>query len=312
MLEVTIAYLLDLLIGDPRWLPHPVVGMGKFIARGETLLRRYIHQERFAGCILSLTLVIGTYFLVKGAVWIGCYLHPLGSKIIEIFLIFTAISIKDLSVHAMDVYGATTDGDLNQARMLVAKMVGRKTDDLDKHEVIRAGVESVAEGITDGVVAPLFYAFLGGAPLALSYKAVSTLDSMIGHKDEKYARFGFAGAKLDDLANFIPARITGVLIPLAAFILRKNFRQSLIAILRDGQNHPSPNAGIPEAAVAGALGVRLGGINYYQGRIEKRPFIGQANVKLRPAHIKDSVHLMQISSFLMLMVGICYYLTTNL
>lgn len=310
--NVLAAYLLDIIIGDPRWLPHPVVGMGRFIERGEALLRRHLRREGVAGFILTGILVVGTYFLVKGVLSIGYHLHPWGGMVMEIFLIFTALSIKDLSIHAMDVHRAIASGDLSQARVLVARMVGRETQSLDESEIIRATVESVAESINDGVVAPLLYAFLGGAPLALSYKAVNTLDSMIGHKNERYMKFGWAAARLDDLANFIPARITGLLIPGAALILRKDFGQSFITILRDRKKHPSPNAGIPEAAIAGALGVKLGGTNYYQGRVEARPFIGKARVEFSPRHIKESIWLMQITSFLILIVGLgCYYFATN-
>jgi len=164
------------------------------------------------------------------------------------------LSINDLAKHAKKVYQALRQGDINLARKRVGEMVGRDTEDLSESEILRATVESVAENSVDGVISPLFYAFLGGAPLALAYKAINTLDSMVGYKSERYLYFGWFSAKLDDLANFLPARISALLIPLVAFLLMRKGKDSLRIILRDGKKSPSPNAGIPEAGFAGALG----------------------------------------------------------
>jgi adenosylcobinamide-phosphate synthase len=306
MFEVVGAYILDLVIGDPRWLPHPVRWMGGVIEKGEALVRRYIRSERFGGVLLVLLLVISTYLLAWGFLSVAYLLHPFAGAITGAITIFFTISIKDLSGHAIDVYRVLSKGEISISRVFVSRMVGRQTSLLGKDELIRATVESVAESIVDGVVAPLFYAIIGGAPLAFSYRMVNTLDSMIGHKDKRYQRFGWAAARLDDLFNFIPARITIVLIPIASLILRKNFKDSLLTTLRDAKRHPSPNAGIPEAAVAGALGLRLGGISYYDGKMEERPHIGKRVVDFSPQHIIDSVSIMRVSSILILIAGILF------
>lgn len=300
MFDLVMAYAMDLVIGDPRWLPHPVRWIGSMIKEGEVLARRYIQRERLSGIILSIGIIGLIYLFVKGFLYIMDLIHPLTRTIMGVILVFFSLSIKDLSSHATSVYIALKEGELPMARVCVGRIVGRDTFMMDEGEVIRATVESVAENTVDGVIAPMFYAMIGGPALALTYKVVNTLDSMIGYKDKRYERFGWAAARLDDLLNFIPARISALLIPLSALILMKNFKNSLLTIIRDAKNHPSPNAGIPQAGVAGALGLRLGGVNYYHGRMEKRPFIGRGVVNFSSKHIIDSVSIMKISSLLML------------
>lgn len=239
-------------------------------------------------------------FIKEKSGWIGFFL--------ESFLIFTCLSINDLAKHAKKVYQALRQGDINLARKRVGEMVGRDTEDLSESEILRATVESVAENSVDGVISPLFYAFLGGAPLALAYKAINTLDSMVGYKSERYLYFGWFSAKLDDLANFLPARISALLIPLVAFLLMRKGKGSLRIILRDGKKSPSPNAGIPEAGFAGALGIRLGGANFYQGKRENRPFIGDNLRKIRREDVILAVRLMQVLSFICLLVFCVLYL----
>jgi len=183
-------------------------------------------------------------------------------------------------------------------------IVGRDTGRMDAEEITRATVETVAENTVDGITAPLFYAFLGGAPLAMAYRAVNTLDSMVGYKNDCYLYFGRAAARFDDFVNYLPARLTGMLLVIAAFILRLNARRVWTVVRRDAPGHPSPNSGIPEAAVAGALGVRLGGWNSYQGSLSFRPYLGEAIVPLQADHIRQVVRVMYVTAALALSSGI--------
>ncbi|MDP2992814.1 MAG: adenosylcobinamide-phosphate synthase CbiB [Deltaproteobacteria bacterium] len=301
--ELMIAYSLDLLIGDPIWFPHPVRAIG----RGITALERYLRQTtiplRLAGAILTITIVVLTY----GLVWLICHLagifHPYLGKAIAILLIFMSLSVRSLAQAAKKVYSPLKAGNINQARRQLGQIVSRETATLDRDSVIRGTVETVAENTVDGVVSPLFYALIGGAPLAWAYKAINTLDSMVGYKDERYLKFGWFSARLDDIANFIPARLSGVIIPLAAFLIGKNSIQSIKTVFADGRKAESPNAGFPEAAVAGALGIQLGGQNIYHGRVSNRPLIGNPIRPKEPEDIKQAIHLMYATSVLALMGG---------
>lgn len=301
--SIVIAFLIDLAIGDPFRMPHPVRAIGKIIEWGEGLSRSFFLSEKKAGVCLTLfvvCLVYGvTYLLLSLALLLSPFIyHPA-----NILVIFTTLSIRSLAGAALGVYRAIERGDLSQARSQVALLVGRDTERLSEAEIVRASVESVAENTVDGVIAPLFYAFIGGAPLALAYKAINTLDSMVGYKNERYAQFGWASARLDDLANFIPARIAGMLLPLAAGVTGKAAIRSVKTILRDRKNHPSPNAGIPEAAVAGALGIQLGGLNYYQGLPSTRPLIGDKINPFSSLRIKETVYMMYAASIFFLILG---------
>jgi len=308
VLQIAFAFFLDILIGDPSWFPHPVKGIGRLIKLMEPLFYKPYFNLKVTGVFLALIVVgiswAGGFFTLgfikEKSGWIGFFL--------ESFLIFTCLSINDLAKHAKKVYQALRQGDINLARKRVGEMVGRDTENLSESEILRATVESVAENSVDGVISPLFYAFLGGAPLALAYKAINTLDSMVGYKSERYLYFGWFSAKLDDLANFLPARISALLIPLVAFLLMRKGKGSLRIILRDGKKSPSPNAGIPEAGFAGALGIRLGGANFYQGKRENRPFIGDNLRKIRREDVILAVRLMQVLSFICLLVFCVLYL----
>lgn len=196
------------------------------------------------------------------------------------------------------------ENDLIQARKALSQIVGRDTAYLNEEQIIRACVETVAESSVDGILSPLFYSFAGGPGAAMAYKAVSTLDSMVGHKDERYIRFGWASARLDDVANYIPARISGVLIPIASFLCGYGLRKSLRIAFRDGRKHQSPNSGIPEAAMAGALRVQLGGPSTYQGEVIKKPFIGDVQNRLTLESIGMAITIMQVASLLFLTCGI--------
>lgn len=300
-LLILLAFLTDLSLGDPRWMPHPVVLMGKCIEFLESILRpiaRNPQSQLVAGALLTVTLVGGswalTYYLLQWALQINLWF----GSILSVWLIFTTIAAQGLAQAAWEIYHLLQKGDLTQARQKVGWIVGRDTDNLDAGGITRATVETVSENIVDGIIAPLFYALIGGAPLAVAYRAVNTLDSMLGYKNERYLYFGRASARLDDLANYLPARITGLILLAAVFLLRMDSRRACKTMLRDSSSHPSPNSGIPESVVAGALGIRLGGLNHYYGRQSFRPYMGDDLTPLAPEHIKQTIRIMYLTSFL--------------
>jgi len=306
--SVITAYFLDLILGDPYWFFHPVKGMGKAITYFEPRLRKILRTQRFAGFLLVLIIVGSSYFITWGIIQVAGRINFWLQFALSSFLIFTALSTKSLGIEAKKVYQALLKKNLSLARGRVGAIVGRDTENLNEEEIIRATVESVAESSVDGIISPLFYAFLGGAPLALAYKAVNTLDSMIGYKNKKYIHFGWFAAKLDDLANWIPARISGLLIPFASFLSGRGFRRTFQTVFQNGNKSPSPNAGIPEAAFAGSLGIQLGGINFYQGERVNKPLIGRNLKKKEPEDILQAISLMYLASliFFFLGVAICY------
>lgn len=286
---------LDAIFGDPWWLPHPVRMMGKLSAAVEGPCRRVVADEKLAGVAAAL-IVVGVSALVAVTVRGARRLHPRLGDVASIVLLYTTLAARDLSDHAQAVQWALAEEDLPAARRAVARMVGRDTECLDEAGVVRAVVESVAENTVDGVTAPLFYAFLGGAPVAMAFKAASTLDSMFGYKNDRYVDFGWASARLDDLANYVPARLTVPFTALAAGVLGLSPAGVLCTVRRDGRKHPSPNAGLAESAMAGALGVRLGGPLTRAGKTVDAPFLGQPWVPLRRGHISAAVRLMWLTS----------------
>jgi adenosylcobinamide-phosphate synthase len=251
---------------------------------------------------------MAVYLLVGFAAWAAIRLatqaHPLAGDLIGILIIYTAIAPRDLMRHSMAVHHAILAGDLPEARRRVAMIVGRDTQSLDEPEIVRAAVESVAESTVDGVTAPLLFAVVAGPIGAIVYRAINTLDSMFGHKDARYLHFGYTAAKIDDLANYLPARLTAVLICAAAALLRHQPRLACKTLLRDGRKHDSPNAGLSEAAMAGALGVQLGGTNYYDGQPLEKPTIGQAREPLSARHIPAANRLMLVTAGLVLLAAL--------
>jgi adenosylcobinamide-phosphate synthase len=300
--QVAIAFGADLLFGDPRWLPHPVKLIGRFAAGLEAPLRRAVPNARAAGAI-AVAVVLGatglaTWLAITAASWA----RPLARDVVSIVLFYLCFAARDLARHSYRVYGALANGDLTEARQRVAMLVGRDTERLDEPEVVRATVESVAENIVDGVTAPLFFALLGGPVGAMLYKAVNTLDSTFGYKNERYLHFGWASARLDDLFNYLPARVTAPLVSLAAALIGLNPLGALRIFVRDGRKHPSPNSGLTEAAVAGALNLQLGGLNYYFGQPSERPRMGDPGKPSRPSHILKANALMLATSCLALLL----------
>ncbi|MBJ6801543.1 adenosylcobinamide-phosphate synthase CbiB [Geomonas propionica] len=293
------AVLLDLVLGDPRALPHPVVGIGELISSLESPLRRLIPNARVAGVMLLVITVGVSYALAASLIYAASLLAPAAGFAVALYLAWVSLAARSLHLESAKVVRALQDGDLPAARVALSYIVGRETAELDEPEIIRGAVETVAENTGDGVIAPLFYLVLGGPALAIAYKAVNTLDSMVGYKNERYLDFGWASARFDDVANYLPARLTGVLMVLAAPLCGLSGGGAWRILRRDGRNHSSPNSGFPEAAAAGALGVRLGGANRYFGKIVEKPTIGDSLLPLSQATYASVVRLMYGSEALL-------------
>jgi len=296
------AYVLDLLLGDPRWLPHPVRLVGRSARILEAALPRMLGRNQFSGLIFTLLIVGGAGWGTWALIRLASGVHYGLGLATTTYLLYASFAARDLDAHATRVAKALQRDDLPAAREKLSRIVGRDTAALDEREVVRGAVESVAESTLDGVLAPLFFAAIGGAPAAIAFKAASTLDSMVGHKTERYLRFGWASARLDDVLNWIPARLAKLIYPAASLLIGLRPGTTWTISWRDGRNSPSPNAGISEAALAGALGVRLGGTNTYDGIPEDRPFVGDPLRALEAADIRRSVAWMYASSFLALIL----------
>jgi adenosylcobinamide-phosphate synthase len=304
---IAAAILMDIIIGDPRWLPHPVVFFGRIIRSGETLIRSWTNTDRglkIGGTILTLLVVLGSYIFFWGLIWLAYKINAWLGLGLSIYFMSQALAVNSLYKHALAALDPLRKGDLPAARDALSMMVGRDTDRLNESEIVRGVVETVAENTVDGITAPLFYGFLGGPPLALAYKAINTLDSMMGYKDERYLNLGWAGARLDDLANYIPARITGLLYLLVAPFTPGGLANVWRTIRRYARRHPSPNSGIPEAAVAGALEIQLGGVNYYRGIASSEVTMGEKKKDLEIKHIYQGLYIMLAVTGLMLGMGL--------
>ena len=301
-------FSLDLLLGDPAWLTpyHPVVLMGRCISKLEAWLRRRFPQtpqgERCAGFVLAFTMLSGTLVVTTALLTLFDRLwKPLG-VILRLLWCWQALAIRNLRDESMGVCRALETDTLQAAQKAVGRIVGRDTEVLDRRGVTRAAVESVAESFSDGVVAPLFYMLLGGAPLALSYKAVNTMDSMVGYKNERYVNFGRAAAKLDDAANYLPSRLAALLLIAAAFLLREDGRSAYRIWRRDRRKHASPNSAQCESAMAGALGLRLAGPARYFGQWLDKPYIGDKRREADPGDIRRANRLLYGGSLLALLL----------
>lgn len=357
-----IAYCIDLVVGDPRSLPHPVVGMGYVIRKLESPLRnlaslrwfqrlaapltpwttrdldldhqsqrapsdlnrrsqrvpsdlngqshhahsdldhRSHHALKLAGIAFPILLVGGAFAITWLLLDLLARLHPWLAYAAEAWLIATTIATKGLGDAGMDIYRLLKQGDLPKARHALSMIVGRDTDALDEAEITRGTVETVAENIVDAILSPLFYALIGGAPLAMAYRAANTLDSMVGYKNDKYLHLGWASARFDDVVNWIPARLSSLFIAIAGPMIRLPAKRSLRTAAKFARLHPSPNSGFPESAVAGALGIQLGGLNFYKGIASDRARMGEPLNPLEAKHIQLTVRLMYISSALFVLV----------
>ncbi|HEX9201192.1 MAG TPA: adenosylcobinamide-phosphate synthase CbiB [Acidobacteriaceae bacterium] len=299
---LTASYFLDWVLGDPESLPHPVRLIGHAIQTGERTLRRMSdgpEKEFVSGVLLTSAVVLGSAYassrllktLKRSNVSLG--------RAAEIWLASSCLATRDLLDEAQAVVQALDHSDLDAARRQLARIVGRDTAALNRNEIARAIIETLAESLSDGIIAPLFYLTLGGVPLAMAYKATNTLDSMIGHRDETYEWFGKAAARLDDAANFVPSRIAALLVCGAgAFLGRGNFEQAWTTWRRDAQKHASPNAGHPESAMAGALRVQLGGVNTYRGERVDSPLLGAGFPSPEPHDARKALRVTALASVL--------------
>lgn len=300
--QILLACALDLLIGDPRWFPHPVRFIGRLALSLEQPMRRAFPSPRVAGIGTVVIVVASTALATWALLRLAADIHPLLGDVVSTVLIWTGIAARDLVAHSRDVWEALVLGKPVDARNKVSLICGRDTQNMNETEVARATVESIAENIVDGITAPLFFAALGGPVGILTYKAVSTLDSTFGYKNEQYREFGWASARLDDVAAFLPSRLTALIVPVAAWLCGEQARGALRIFFRDRNRHPSPNAGQTEAAVAGALGVQLGGVSYYGGKRSEKPTLGDPLSPLEPDHIRRANRLALVTSGLALAV----------
>ncbi|MEA3319457.1 MAG: adenosylcobinamide-phosphate synthase CbiB [Bacillota bacterium] len=283
------AVVLDVISGDPRWLPHPVVQMGKLISFLEKILNNG-QKRRRKGVLLAIIVVLSVYGIVFLVITLSYKIHFYVGVLLEIYFIWTTIAIKGLADAGKSVWIPLLKGNLEEARRSLSMIVGRDTENLSESEVVRGTVETIAENTVDGITAPLFWALIGGAPLAMAYRAINTLDSMVGYKNERFLNFGWASARLDDMANFIPARLTALSIWLSSvFIEGSNRKAGWLITMRDAKKHPSPNSGWPEAMTAGLMGIQLGGVNYYKGIESKRKTMGDFHRKLVAGDIPRSI-----------------------
>lgn len=304
--SVLAGYLLDGVLGDPRWLPHPVRGIGWLISSGERIFNRGCPCVRLAAGALLTLAVVG---LTAGAAWAlveGARLvHPWLGAVVTAAGVGVLLARRSLAEEAgTAVHRPLAAGDLPASRRALSWVVGRDSVSLDGSEVARASVETLAENLSDGVAAPLVFALAGGLPAIAAYKAINTLDSMIGHRDDRYLYFGRFAARLDDLANWIPARITVLALIAAAALSGRDARAAWRSALTDGHRHKSPNAGWPEATMAGALGVRLGGLNYYDGEPHPGPFLNAEGRLPAADDILSAVRLIHLASHLILLAGL--------
>lgn len=293
-------FCLDLLLGDPAWIPHPVVFIGRCIENMEGFLRKGCPNELLAGAVLAAALPLGTLSLSALALWLCDLVHPALRFFLETIWCWQCLAVKGLGEEAERVRRALTSGTPEEARRAVGRIVGRDTENLSAQGVARAAVETVAENFSDGAAAPMCYMFLGGAPLALCYKAINTMDSMVGYKNSRYLYFGRAAARLDDAANFIPARLSALLLILAAGLTGERVSGAWRVWRRDRRNHASPNSAQTESAMAGALGIRLGGPAFYFGQLHDKPAIGDPVREIEPGDIRRAVRMLYAGSILCL------------
>ncbi len=291
LLILLAGFCLDLIFGDPLWLPHPVQGIGWLITKCETFSRSFfLHTprgQRAAGAVMTLMVLLLSCSIAWGVLTIAAHLHPVLGILLEVILCYQLLATKSLKDESMKVFYALESGTLEDGRQAVSRIVGRDTQELTEEEVIAAAVETVAENTSDGILAPLLWMAVAGPMGGVFYKAVNTMDSMVGYRNERYCYFGTVAARLDDLVNFLPARISGVLMCLAAAILPGfDGKYALRIFLRDRRNHSSPNSAHTEAACAGAMHIRLGGAHKYFGKVVEKPTMGEP---LRPLVRKDIV-----------------------
>ncbi|MCI8560063.1 MAG: cobalamin biosynthesis protein CobD [Dorea sp.] len=295
-------FILDLILGDPVWLYHPVRMIGRLIIWTERIIRGCLpdskRAERWGGCLLVVIIVSVSTLLPFGILFFAYQWNFFLGLLTESFMCYQILAVKSLKTESIRVYDALRKQGIMEGRAAVSMIVGRDTENLTEEGVIKAAVETVAENTSDGVIAPMFYMAVGGAVLGFAYKAVNTMDSMVGYKNEKYMFFGTAAARLDDLVNLIPARIAALLMIAAAFFCGLDWRGAARVYRRDRFNHKSPNAAQTEAVMAGALGVQLAGDAWYFGKLYEKPAIGDSIREIGAEDIKASHRLLYGTAFL--------------
>ena len=303
LLPLLAGWLLDLVLGDPSWLPHPVVGFGKMIAFCEHRLNKGRHRK-LKGAFVAVGLIVGVFILTSYLLPLTSHLLPLASLLISALLIFYCLAGTTLIREVRAVFRAV-DRSLEEGRVQVARIVGRDTSELSAQEVRTAALETLAENLSDGVIAPLFWLAILGVPGMMAYKMVNTLDSMIGYRTERYKDFGCWAARIDDIANYIPARLTALLMVLPHAMVSGQW--SMVTFVRHyGRHHASPNSGYPEAALAGILDCRFGGPHYYFGELFDKPYIGENNRELTTDDMKKAVRVNRTAEVLMvILTGLC-------
>lgn len=309
LFAILCGFLLDLLLADPAWMPHPVVFMGRIISALERGLRAILPKtprgELWGGVILAAALPLGTLVVSGGVCLLADRIHPVLGFLVQTLWCWQALALRGLSTESGKVRAELEKGDLPAARRAVGRIVGRDTAALTAEGVTKAAVETVAENFSDGVAAPLFYMLIGGAPLALVYKSINTMDSMVGYKNDRYLYFGRGAAKLDDGANYLPARIAALFWIAAAFVTGHDGRGAWRIWRRDRRNHASPNSAQTESACAGALGVQLAGPAFYFGEKYDKPTIGDPLRPVEPKDIARTNRMLYAAAGLALLAGAC-------
>ena len=302
-------FFLDQIIGDPPGFPHPIRLIGKLISFFEWKMlgddegkKRNFAAEKVKGVLLCFIMICITVLLTGFVLVLSYLLNPILGMIVEAVLTCYILAAKSLKVESMKVYTALKEGTIEEARWAVSMIVGRDTENLDEKAITRAAVETVAENTSDGVIAPMIYTFLGGPVLGFTYKAINTMDSMVGYQSDRYKYFGWGAAKLDDIVNYFPSRIAAIFMILAAFIGGRDFsgEDACRIFIRDRYNHKSPNSAQTESVCAGALRIRLGGDSSYFGKIVHKPYIGDPIREEEPEDIRRSCRLMYMTSYLLL------------
>ena len=309
LLSIYTGYALDLIIGDPNSFPHPVRYIGKLISMVEKQIRKITSSDKglkIAGFFLWF-IVVGVTFCVTSLILQLFKFNKIIYFVVNTILIYTTLATKCLKDESVKIYKVLKTGDLEKSRIQLSYIVGRDTTNLNEKEIVRATVETVAENTVDGIIAPLFYGFIGGAPLAMGYKAINTLDSTVGYKNDKYYYLGFASAKIDDIANYIPARISVILFTIGNLFLRNDYKNCFKISIRDRKNHKSPNCAFSEGAVAGALGIQLGGTNIYFGETVYKPTIGDKTREIEVQDISRTNKILYATSLTSMLVFTLFY-----
>lgn len=311
MIKIIIALVIDYIFGDPYNYPHPVKYMGKLISFFDKNMRIFFKTPKmlkFAGFLTVIITVSVSFFITYFIIYSLKKINPILGYIAEIIIMWNCIALRCLDTEVMKIYNSLKERDIEKARKQISYLVSRDTESLDEKGIVKATVETATENITDGIISPIFYMIIGGAPLGIAYKAINTIDSMIGYKNERYSDFGFFGAKLDDIVNFIPARLTGFAMVIFAFITGKDYKNGYRIMIRDHSKSKSPNAGWTESVVAGVLGIELSGPTVYFGKVVHKDTIGDNINEINYEHIKTTTDFMYGATVIVLFIGVVVFL----